>query len=101
MSDTTFLRDRDQTASFLGRDPRSIQDIFIAGPSLMMGTFVQGFFKQVIDHGGCARVLLPNPDLNAPAVLGLRGHWHHGREKFELFLKDLRAALKSIHAFST
>lgn len=90
---TSVLGSRSQARIF-AKPTKYYRDIFIAGPTLMIVSGMQEFFKKVIVQGGKVRFLIPNPDKDSPATLGLLSHWHTGG-----FMNELGAALEGFRSF--
>lgn len=89
-----FLRSRDQARIFYEKPVEYFREIFIAGPTLMVVASMPDFFGKVVRHGGNVRFLIPNPDRESPATLGLISHWHT-----DGFLDEVKAALKNFRSF--
>lgn len=90
------LQSREQRPVLDMYPPSHYRSLFMAGPTLMHSTYRRQFFSEMVLSGCTLQLLVPNPDQATPAVLGLRGHWHHGTEHFEDFLDEIRKSLKGL-----
>ena len=78
-----FLRDRSVSSPLRHEIPASrLRDVFIAGPTLQVILTEQQLLRELVERGCAVRLLIPNPDSSSPAMLGLKAHWHFGRQHY-------------------
>lgn len=76
----------------LEEEAEDARDIFLFGPTLAVIAMKQELFRRKLSEGCRLRFLVPDPNPESPAKLGLATHWHIAPEGF---LSEVRSALEN------